>query len=151
VCAQLPLRSRSQHARRLEAQIDGTYRYLIAWVGGRAIGHVGVGFPDDRRIDEVIEWRGRALVDDLYVDPAHRRRGIGRALMTRLEHEALAAGLREVGLDTGLDDGYAPARALYADLGYERIGDPYIVSARMPPDARPSIFLEILAIWTKRL
>ena len=99
----------------------------------------------------MIEWRGRALVDDLYVDPAHRRRGIGRALMKRLEEEAHSAGMTGIGLDTGLDDGYAAARALYAGLGYERESGPYIVSARMPPDARPPIFLEILAIWTKRL
>jgi GNAT superfamily N-acetyltransferase len=110
-----------------------------------------VGFPDDRRVDESIEWRGRAFVDDLYVEPAHRRRGIGRALMTRLEDEARAARMTAIGLDTGLDDGYAAARELYADIGYERVSGPFVVSARLASDARPSTFLEILTVWAKPL
>jgi GNAT superfamily N-acetyltransferase len=151
VVEQLPNRSRTQHGRRLDAQRNGTYRYLIAWVDGVAVGHVGVGFPDDARIDELIEWRGLALVDDLYVEPVARRRGIGRALMEALEAEVRSAGAPGIGLATGLDEGYAAARALYRDLGYREVTGPFVASARMPADATTPVFVEILTIWTKTL
>jgi GNAT superfamily N-acetyltransferase len=150
VVEQLPGRSRTQHERRLDAQRNGKYRYLIAWIDGVAVGHVGVGFPDDARIDELVEWRGLALVDDLYVLPPARGRGIGRVLMEMLEAEVRAAGMPGIGLDTGIDDGYAAARALYRDLGYEEVTGPFLVSARMPADAAVPVFVEILTVWTKR-
>ncbi len=150
VVAHLPDRSRTQHERRLDAQRNGRYRYLIAWVDGVAVGHVGVGFPDDARIDELIEWRGLGLVDDLYVRPPARGRGIGRALMEVLEAEARSAGVRGVGLETGIDDGYAAARGLYRTLGFEEVAGPFVASARMPADAAFPVFIEILTIWIKR-
>jgi GNAT superfamily N-acetyltransferase len=150
VVEQLPNRSRTRHERRLDAQRNGTYRYLIAWLGDRAVGHVGVGLPDDRRVDELVEWRGLALVDDLYVEPSSRGRGIGRALMDALEREARSAGVPGIGLDTGVDEGFAAARSLYERLGYSQVSGPFVASARMPADADVAVFIEILAVWVKR-
>ena len=147
--ADLPGRGAAQHARRLEAQEAGRYRYLIAWVGGHAIGHVGLGTPDGRRADELCEFRGLGLVDDLWVEPSLRGRGHGRALMAALEVEARAAGLSGLALDTGLDEGYAAARELYQSLGYRDRGGVFLVSARNPPGSPLPVFLEVLTIWTK--
>jgi GNAT superfamily N-acetyltransferase len=89
-------------------------------------------------------------VDDLYVDPSSRGRGIGRALMEALELEARSAGVPGIGLDTGLDEGFAAARSLYEAMGYEQVSGPFVASARMPADADLAVFIEILTIWIKR-
>ena len=57
----------------------------------------------------------------LAVDPAHRRRGVARALLTWLEDSALTAGTLTVGLE--LRAGNSAARAFYAALGYLETGE----------------------------
>jgi GNAT superfamily N-acetyltransferase len=61
-------------------------------------------------------------VERLVVDPAHARRGIGRALV---EHVLAAAAGRRVTVATGRDN--APARALYAGLGFVETGEQEVV------------------------
>jgi ribosomal-protein-alanine N-acetyltransferase len=56
----------------------------------------------------------------LAVDPAHRRRGIARALVRWLEETALTAGTFIIGLE--LRAGNQAARALYHALGYHELG-----------------------------
>ena len=56
----------------------------------------------------------------LAVDPAHRRRGIARALVQWLEETALTAGTFIIGLE--LRAGNEAARALYRALGYHELG-----------------------------
>jgi ribosomal protein S18 acetylase RimI-like enzyme len=55
----------------------------------------------------------------LAVDPAHRRRGVGRRLVRWLEETALTAGTFVIGLE--LREGNAEARAFYAALGYREL------------------------------
>jgi GNAT superfamily N-acetyltransferase len=140
-----------QHEARLVEQRAGRYRYLVAW-DDVPIGHVGLALPSDRHPADLCEWGELGIVEDLWVQPPARRRGAGRQLMLVLEAEARAAGIAEVGLDTGLDDGYAAARALYRGLGYVRRTGPYVVSARMPPD-HPTLryWMDIVTAWSKRL
>jgi GNAT superfamily N-acetyltransferase len=57
-----------------------------------------------------------AVVHWLLVDPAWRRRGIGRVLMSHLEQAAWEAGYREVQLETHAD--WASAVAFYQSMGY---------------------------------
>jgi GNAT superfamily N-acetyltransferase len=57
-----------------------------------------------------------ARIRAFFVDPAHARRGIGRALLERCEAEAQAAGFRAFQLMATL-----PGQRLYAALGY--VGD----------------------------
>jgi hypothetical protein len=40
---------------------------------------------------------------------------------------------------------------LYLDLGYREVTGPFVASARLPADASPPIFIEILTIWRKAL
>jgi GNAT superfamily N-acetyltransferase len=56
-----------------------------------------------------------AFVDDLYVRPGHRRRGLGRALLTALFDECRRRGVLAVHVETGEDN--AAARALYSAFG----------------------------------
>jgi ribosomal protein S18 acetylase RimI-like enzyme len=61
----------------------------------------------------------RALVQKLFVHPLHRRQGIARKLMARLETLALAHGRWNLMLDTEVGSG---AENVYPKLGYERLG-----------------------------
>ena len=56
----------------------------------------------------------------LAVEPAHRRRGIARALVRWLEETALTAGTFLIGLELRASN--EPARALYCALGYHELG-----------------------------
>jgi acetyltransferase len=63
--------------------------------------------------------RHRAEVSKVLVHSAHRRQGVGRALMLAIEAEAARAGRTTLVLDTRLDDA---GEALYTSLGYQRAG-----------------------------
>lgn len=59
---------------------------------------------------------GAGEVRRLYVRPAARRHGVGRALMAALIDEARREGYQSLRLETL--EGMAAARALYASLGF---------------------------------
>ena len=64
-----------------------------------------------------MEYGGlRGFIDDFYVKPAARGRGIGAALLAAARDGAKARGLRALCVETGLAD--HPARSLYARAGY---------------------------------
>ena len=144
----LPARAADMHRRRLEQHERGESVWFIAWLDGSAIVFVGVGMHNDRDVDEMLEARGNALVEDLYVEEASRRRGAARALMGALERVALEAGMPGVILDTGVDEYFAAARALYASLGYVDRGGVYL-GGWSDPD-RPGVhFVDPLTTWIK--
>ncbi|MCI4367327.1 MAG: GNAT family N-acetyltransferase, partial [Thermoplasmata archaeon] len=55
-------------------------------------------------------------VDWLWIDPAFRRRGLGRQALRCLEDEAARSGADRIGLHVFAEN--APAIALYTGLGY---------------------------------
>jgi GNAT superfamily N-acetyltransferase len=112
-------RSPVMHRERLTRQDQGVFTYLIAWVESQPVGHVGINWPDDRRV-HCLEWGYGASVHDLEVVPERRNHGVGRSLMLEVEELVRQRGLATIGLSTGLDDGYAAARHLYRSLGYVR-------------------------------
>lgn len=57
----------------------------------------------------------------LAVQPAHRRRGVARRLLTWLEESALTAGTFTVGLELRAHN--SAARAFYGALGYRETGE----------------------------
>jgi GNAT superfamily N-acetyltransferase len=61
------------------------------------------------------------VVHWLLVDPAWRRRGVGRLLMAHLELAAWDTGWREVQLETHA--GWSAALAFYHSMGYAPLGD----------------------------
>ena len=56
------------------------------------------------------------LLNDLYVAPEARRRGVARALMNATRAFGEKTGVRGIALETGIDN--TQAQALYEDLGY---------------------------------
>jgi ribosomal protein S18 acetylase RimI-like enzyme len=67
-------------------------------------------------------------VDALATAPAHRRRGVARALLAEADRMAAAAGLDGVALDTGIEN--RAARSLYERAGFSPS------SLRPAPNAR---------------
>lgn len=68
---------------------------------------------------------GRVTLDEaelltLIVDPAHRGRGTGRALVQEFDAEARRRGATDAFLEVAADN--APARALYAATGWRQVG-----------------------------
>ena len=66
-------------------------------------------------LSSLLSWQW-LFVDALWVGDAWRRRGIGRALLTRAETYAVAAGCHSAWLDT------FQARGFYLALGYRQFG-----------------------------
>jgi ribosomal protein S18 acetylase RimI-like enzyme len=105
-----PLVSEAQTRRRLLAA-QGIETVLLAEVESEA-----VGFASLRLVPFLSDDVPRAELTELYVDPTHRRRGIGRALVRRVEALAMERGATELVLLTGLDN--QEAQAFYRRLGY---------------------------------
>jgi GNAT superfamily N-acetyltransferase len=83
--------------------------FLVGRVDGAVVACGGLDFLDDET----------AEVKRMWVSPAQRGSGVGRALLARLEAEAAAAGRTAVVLDT--NGTLAEALALYRSAGYVEI------------------------------
>ena len=76
-----------------------------------------------------LEWHGRdAFVDELFVDPAYRDRGVGTAALRRAEAECRAAGVRALHLE--VERANTRAQGLYRREGY-RDHDRYLMTKRL--------------------
>jgi ribosomal protein S18 acetylase RimI-like enzyme len=75
-----------------------------------------VGFACLRLVPHLQGDEPYAELTDIYVDAPFRRRGVARALITRVEEAAQAAGASEVVIITGFDND--DAQAAYRAVGY---------------------------------
>jgi GNAT superfamily N-acetyltransferase len=104
------------------AALPGEYaspsgQLLLAYVDGALAGCGGLrALPD-------VDYANACEMKRLYVRPAFRRFGLGRALAEALLDEARRAGYSVMLLDT-LDD-MESARELYASLGFEEVAPYY--------------------------
>ena len=133
--AGLPGRTVAQHAHRLQQQEQGHGVYLIAWCEDRPVGHVTLKWPGwpERYVSEFTTRYDCSWVEDLSVEAQSRNQGIGRSLMETLEAMTQSRGLGRLGLDVGVDEGYAAARYLYESLDYRDMGHgTYLTSAVVP-------------------
>lgn len=48
----------------------------------------------------------------------YQRRGVAAAMLAHIERESAAMGLAKLSLETGTEDYFAPARALYERCGF---------------------------------
>jgi ribosomal protein S18 acetylase RimI-like enzyme len=99
------------------------WRDALADTAGRIV--LG-GFVDGRLVGTVTLWLDtppnqpfRAEIWKLMTDPAARRQGVARALMTEAERLAARRGRTLMNLDTAIEGGAAP---LYESLGWTRAG-----------------------------
>jgi GNAT superfamily N-acetyltransferase len=93
-------------------RLDGMQTYVVAWAENEPVGHAHVA------------WTGTKLgvpeIQDVYVVPGHRRRGIASALTGAAEQLARRRGHDRISISHGVENG--PARRVYAGLGYRDAG-----------------------------
>jgi GNAT superfamily N-acetyltransferase len=86
--------------------------FLVARKGGEPIGVAAVAFS------WTLEHAGKtAWLDELYVRPEHRGRGVGTALIERVIEEAQAQGCRAIDLE--VEQAHRRAERLYARHGFQ--------------------------------
>ncbi len=99
----------SNHLDPIEVLERSDVTFLAAFVGGEAVG-----------CGAVKRMPGRyGEIKRVFVDPAARRRGVGRAIMEALETDLLTHGIDLARLETGIRQ--PEALALYEHSGYVRI------------------------------
>lgn len=86
---------------------------FLAMDGGNAIGFVQL-YP----LFSSVAMRSLWLLNDLFVDPAARKQGVGEALLKHAEDFARETGSRGLSLRTATDN--YPAQRLYARCGWVR-------------------------------
>lgn len=92
----------------------GRLRAFVAADGASLVGFaIAMEVPASLRLGHF--WHIR----DLFVLPAHRRRGVGRALLASVRAAAIESGALRLVVQTEDDNG--PALRLYAESGFERI------------------------------
>jgi len=109
------------------------YFFLTAEADGEVIGFACYGPTPLTRQTYDLYW--------ICVDREQARRGVGKALMARVEEEIARAGGRLIVADTSGRADYAPTRAFYEALGYSP-------TARVPDFYAPG---DDLLIYTRRV
>ena len=112
---------------------------FVATRGGRVVGAV-LGSMSHRA-------DGVGHIDLLAVDPEHRRRGVGRALVGRIEGALSGLGAREIVLAgnapyyawPGIDVRYTPAVCAATAMGYENDQTAWNMTADLTHDASPAL------------
>ena len=130
----LPAWNDREYRRRLEAQERGELVQVVAWEGEHPVGKGMVLFPGDAEWSVSAEREGCAEIRDVGVAEEHRRRGVATAMISSLEAAALDHGMARIGLSVALSSDDAPARALYAGLGYAFAHGPFITSTDLFDD-----------------
>lgn len=103
---------REQIRRGIEVAFETGAPLLVAMQGPRAVGACLAN-----RIASVEHGGTVLFIEELYVAPDARRRGVARAILSRLLADSRASGVRAIELE--VDEGHEPAGALYRSLGFE--------------------------------
>jgi GNAT superfamily N-acetyltransferase len=88
---------------------DGRGTFLIAWDGDRAVGCGAIRVLDPTT----------AEVKRMFVEPDHRGRGVGKAVLMSLEAAAKNMGVQRLALETGVHQ--QAAIALYRRAGFTQV------------------------------
>ncbi len=102
----------------VSARLERGDSILYLAIEGTGSHEAGLGFVHLYPIFSSTQMKPAWLLNDLFVVPAARRRGLARTLMERAKRHAIETRACEIVLTTGA--GNAPAQALYESLGYRR-------------------------------
>lgn len=109
-----------KHQERLLMQQQGEAVYLVAWLDRLPVGHVllrWAGSPHGAVASRLLDCPD---IEDLWVSPEYRSRGIGSRLMDAAEALVRQRGYARVGLGVAVDN--VRARSLYQRRGYRESG-----------------------------
>ena len=95
-------------------RLDGAGTYLVAWDGGEPVGHAHIAWRETKL--------GIPEIQDVYVLPEQRRRGVASALTRAAERAVADRDHASISLSCGIAN--EPARRLYERLGYVDAGIP---------------------------
>jgi len=99
---------------------------LLLEDGGEAVGYLVVTFGFS------MEFGGtRAFIDDFFVRPSSRGKGLGAAALETVREECLDRGVHALLVETGSDE--HPARRLYERAGFEATGRVLLTQVLAPP------------------
>ena len=105
----------AEMSRRMAALLDGGFPYIAAEIGGALAGYAYAGPYRPRRAYRF------SVEDSIYVDRNAQRKGIGRALLTRLIEEAERRDFRQMIAVIG-DSAQTPSIEIHRSLGFRMIG-----------------------------
>jgi len=105
----------AEMARRMQALVCGGFSYITAEIGGALAGYAYAGPYRPRRAYRF------SVEDSIYVDPRAQRKGVGRALLTRLIEESERRGFRQMVAVIG-DSAQTPSIEIHRALGFRMIG-----------------------------
>jgi phosphinothricin acetyltransferase len=105
----------AEMARRMHDVLARDLPYLVAEADGRLLGYA---YAAPYRPRSAYRF---SVEDSIYLDPGAMRRGIGRALLTRLIADSEVAGARQMLAVIG-DSGNAGSVGLHAALGFAPVG-----------------------------
>jgi putative acetyltransferase len=100
------------HALELDGLLDASVTFFGLRDEGRLLGVGAI-----KQLDP-----GHAELKSMHTVAEARRRGVGRAIVEHLLGVAAERGVSRVSLETGAMDAFAPARSLYASMGFEPCG-----------------------------
>lgn len=102
---------------RLDQFAEHGSTYLIAWDDDRPVGHAHIAWERTHV--------GVPEIQDVFVLPEHRRRGVATTVTRAAEDEIRRRGWDRVSLSVSAE-GNEPARRLYERLGYRDTGLPLV-------------------------
>ena len=102
----------SVHALDVDALKASNIRFFSAWQGDNLAGCVAIKTLDNQM----------AELKSMRTAKAFRGQGIGQALLQFIIDHALAQGFTSISLETGTQDYFAAARALYRKFGFTDCG-----------------------------
>jgi putative acetyltransferase len=94
-------------------EVDKLAEPAVTFFSARMDGSV-VGVGALKRLDD-----SHAEIKSMHTSAAMRGRGVGRAVVEHIIEFARARGYQRVSIETGTSEVFAPARALYAGVGFE--------------------------------
>lgn len=112
--------SPEKHRERFVRQRKGEVVYLAAWHKSPPVGHALLKWYGSTDEPMASELDNCPDIEDLFVSPDYRSRGIGSQLMDAVEDLAKEQGYFRVGLGVGSDN--FRARSLYEHRGYKDSG-----------------------------
>ena len=98
----------SVHALDIDALRAPDVTFWTAWSGGELLG-CGA-------LRELTPQHGE--IKSMRTPPAHRRKGVGRAVLARIIEEARQRSYQRLSLETGSMEAFEPARQLYESFGF---------------------------------